>query len=188
MSEFTDFHALQTDAATLGALRGMLVEHVGGADVPLDELGVDFTEGLHVVEDAWTKAPKPLWIKLGITGTVDDLAKLGPAVHIRVEEDFSSWALDARCGGASFTGAVLLEQEMYREATDGVPLYDPAASGDALAGVATCLGLDAGQLHATLQPDGGEAFSAAVGIEYEQMLDTTLDEITPGEVVFSFLY
>lgn len=188
MSEFTDFHALLTEAETLGALRGALVRAVGGAYVPLNEIDVDFDGGIEATEAVWAKTRKPIWLKLGIAGTIDDLAKLGPAARIRVEEDFSSWGLDLRCGDVSFSGAFLTAPDRYREATDGMPIFNPAAQADTLAAAATCVGLTPDALSATFIADGGQSFAQAVGIIYEQMLDMTLEEIEPGEVILSDFY
>ena len=187
MSEFTDFHAVLTQAESLSALRGQLETSVAGAIVPLDELPYDALETTDAMEAAWAAVPKPIWIKLGIPWEEDvaNLAKVGPAVRIKVEEDFSAWALCGQCGGHAVSIAMLDTTERYREATDMVPLYDADAD---LSGFSGCLGVAQDALKATLIVDGGQAFSALVGIKYEQMLDMQLEEIEAGEYTFGFAY
>ncbi|MEM9584575.1 MAG: hypothetical protein AAGA08_15810 [Pseudomonadota bacterium] len=184
MSEFTDFHAILTEAESLSALRGALEQVVEGAYVPLDELDEDALLDVSTMEAAWVDHSKPLWIKLGVRGTVEQLAKIGPALHLNVEEDFTSWSLDARCGDVSLSFAILRAPDIYREATAGIPVYDQSLNTKALA---NCLGVEDSALRATLAPNGGEPFCELLGISYEQMLDMELEDIEAGQVGFGFL-
>ena len=187
MSEFTDFHAVLTEAESISALRGQLEQSVKGAIVPLDELPGDALDTAAGIEAAWAKTPKPIWIKLGLTfdDGLADLGKVGPALRIQVEEDFSAWALKGHCGDHAISIAMLDTPDRYREATDMVPLYDADAD---LSGFAGCLGVAQEALKATLIVDGGESFATLLGIKYEQMLDMTLDDIEAGEYQFGYVF
>lgn len=192
MSEFTDFYALLTEAQTLADLRGAIERSVSGAYVPLSEvldaLGDDALDDPDALPAAWAKAPKPMWIKLGLPWSedrdeLDGLATLGPALRLRGEEDFSSWGVDMRCGGHRHQGAVLLGADIYREATDGMPVFSEALD---TAPIAACLGVENSALRATMIPDGGESFATVLGFAYEQMLDMTLEDPEVGEYTFGY--
>lgn len=187
MSEFTDFHAVLTQAESITALRGALETSVSGAVVPLDELPFEAHDSATALEAAWAAHPKPAWIKLGIPFGEDiaKLAKVGPAVQIRVEEDFSAWALGGHCGGHGVSVAVLDTPDRYREATDMVPLYDPAAD---FSGFAACLGVAESALKATFIVDGGQSFSRMLGIKYEQMLDMQIEGVDAGAYRFGYVF
>jgi hypothetical protein len=192
MSEFTDFYALLSEAETLAQLRGGLEQSVTGAHVPFGELLDDMSDDdafePEALISAWAKAPKPMWIKLGLPWHSDreelaDLAKLGPAFRLRGEEDFSSWGVMIHCGGHVFAGAVLLETDTYRAATEQMPLFTPDME---TALITDCLGLDDAAFRAAMVPDGGDGLSALLGIKYEQMLDLTIDDPEVGEYTFGY--
>lgn len=189
MSEFTDYMQLLTDAESLAALRGQLVQSVGSATVPLYDFPYGATDAEYLAEVVWATLPKPRWVMLGTDGTIEDLGKAGPAFHLLVEEDFISWGLALVCGAQSWNYAFLDSPDIYREATQqyaDTQLWDLAKHGHTLAPMAACLGTTAAALEPTFIADGGQAFSALIGAYYEQMEDLSYPDLPPGTVAFPF--
>jgi hypothetical protein len=184
MSEFTDYMQILTRAETLADLRAQLVETVGSGNLPLYELPVDSLDSTERAETAWHALPKPVWVMVLTGGSLDDLAKTGPAFHLMVEEDLESWAIALRCAGQSWNFAVLQGPDAYREATlrYDAAIWDAVAVRDDAAAMAACLSVAPQDLTATFIPDGGQAFSALIGASYEQMEDQGLSDYTLGEV------
>jgi hypothetical protein len=184
MSEFTDYMQILTRAETLAHLRAQLVETVGSGKLPLYELPVDSLDSTELAETAWHALPKPVWVMVLTGGSLDDLAKAGPAFHLMVEEDFQSWAIALRCNGQSWNFAMLQGPDAYREATlrYDAAIWDAVAMRDEATKMAACLSVDAQHLTATFIPDGGQAFSALIGASYGQMEDQGLSDYTLGEV------
>jgi hypothetical protein len=187
MSQFTDYMQFRTEAKTLGKLRDQLVETVSTGEVPLYELPSGSLDSFEAADAAWRALSKPVWVMVLTNGSIDDLAKAGPAFHLLVEEDFYSWAIALRCEGQSWNLAVLHRPDMYREATTqygGTVIWNPATMrNDALA-MAKCLSVNVDDLTAAFVADGGQAFSALIGAHYEQMEDQSLSEYSPGKISF----
>ncbi len=186
MSEFTDYMQVLTQAETLAAFEVALVASVGSAVVPLHELPFEATETRAAAEEAWAKLARPHWVMVGIEAPLEDLAKLGTAPHLLVEEDFRSWAFVLQSGDAQWSYAILAEPDQYREAT---VMYPVTAVWDGTADiipVASGLDVSAEALVATMIPDGGQAFSSLIGAHYEQMEDLSLEAYTDGTVTFPF--
>ncbi|RUS60205.1 hypothetical protein EGN72_10450 [Pseudorhodobacter sp. E13] len=189
MSEFTDYMQVLTDAASLAALRGQLVQSVGAATVPLLDLPYDVIDSESAAEAAWAALPKPRWVMLGTDAGVTDLANIGPAFHLLVEEDFISWSVVLICGTNRWNYAFLRQPDMYREATaqyGDTLLWDGALHKTELAQMAACLGTTATALEPTFIADGGQAFSALIGAHYEQMEDLSYPDLAHGTVEFPF--
>lgn len=192
MSEFTDYHQFLTEAQSLDALRGQLEQSVGAAEVPLYELGGAAFERAEA-EATWAALPKPAWVMLGLADTggeaLDRLATQGPALRLVVEEDFSSWAVRARCGAQIWTYAFLRAPDVYREVTglwgDG-KIWSPETDAEGTAALATCLRVDPTALAATFIADGGQSFSALIGAHYEQMEDLSDPDLPTGTILFPF--
>ena len=188
MSEYTDYMALLTDAASLQALRGQLEEVVPWAHVELNFIN---ETGEVPPEAQWAALPKPAWVTMSTPATADALAPLGTVLHLMAEEDFQSWGMEVLCGGEAWAyamraGPVAAEGGLL----NGYPvLADPLADPSGVADLAACLAVDAAALTATLVPDGGQSFSAALGIQYYVMQDQTLaDPPATGRVQFHTMF
>ena len=183
-SEYTNYIKLRTSADTLEILRAELERTVGAADVVLDELLGEASYEAAEAQNAWSKLCKPVWIMLMISKPVDNLsclAEIGPAFHLLVEADFSSWTVAVHNGTSRWHHTCLLSPEVYRGVTEQ---YDSEENTMDLADVAQYLGVDTASIENALIPDGGEAFSTCVGTEYHQM--ELLEEPESDTVVFSF--
>jgi len=187
MSEYTDYMALLTDAATLQDLRGALEQVVPWARVNLPFIN---ETGERPPEGQWGAVAKPVWVTLEVPSPVADLATLGTVFHLMVEQDFQSWGVELLCGGDAWNYATLAPGA----AADGLlqqepPLADPMADAEGVAAMAACLAVDEDALRATLVPDGGQSFSAVLGVQYYLMQDQTLTEPpAEGPVQFITLY
>jgi hypothetical protein len=178
MSEYTDYMALLTDVQTLQDLRGALEQEVRWAIV---EPPVGTTMQPSAAEAAWQALPKPAWVVLTSSAAgPDDLVVLGTVFQLVVEEDFASWGLIMRCGGDAWNYAMRTDVTFGDSILDREPpLQDPSSATDRVTALADCLDVDPAALAATLVPDGGQAFSSLLGVEYFQMLDANL--ISPGK-------
>ncbi len=145
MSEFTDYMQVLTQAETLAAFEVALVASVGSAVVPLHELPFEATETRAAAEEAWVKLDRPHWVMIGTGAPLEDLAKLGTALHLLVEEDFRSWAFVLQSGDAQWSDAILAEPDQYREATVMYPVTAVWDGRPCPGGIGTgCVGRGAG--------------------------------------------
>lgn len=188
MSETTDYFLLQTEAESLGALKGAIERSIGAAELPLHLLGGAAAQP-QAAEAAWAALEKPVWVMLGADADIAQLSRLGPALHLSVEKDAQSWALATHVQRQPLVIAVLRAPEIHREATAqyvNTQIYDPVTHATDLALLASYFGVDRKELVKTFVPDGGQALSALLGARYQQMVDLSTPELTPGAVVFPF--
>jgi hypothetical protein len=185
MSEYTDYMALLTDAQTLDELRGALEEVVPWAVV---DLPPGFPADVGSAAAEYAALEKPVWVTMAAPTGVGDLMSLGTAFNLLVEEDFKSWGMHLLCGGSAWNYAIRTEATFGDSILNREPpLTDPADDTAAVAAMAVCLGVEWEALTATLVPDGGQAFSALLGVPYRQMLDQSLVERPQlRSVVFSW--
>ncbi|MDQ1077826.1 hypothetical protein [Pseudoroseomonas cervicalis] len=170
MSEYTDYYALRTDDPAW--LRDALV--AAGAEA--------------VIFDTEIETPaRPAWCPVALFGDDAVLARLGPAIHIRVDEDQHGWQLS------------LLSEEGYRSVTffdrpfgqdghvpDGFLPVPPAPippQGEAF--LARFFGLDWAVLRPVLVPGGFEAFCDATGLPCLILLDQHIRIPPPGGAVLA---
>jgi hypothetical protein len=184
MSEYTDYMALLIEAETVAELRGALEEVVPWAIVTLP---VAHPMDKALAEAEWAALPKPAWVTLAMPSGVGDLMSLGTAFELVVEEDFQSWGLIILCGGDAWNYAMRTDQVFGDSILEREPaLTDPKADPVGVAALAKCLEVEPAALTATLIPDGGQAFSAELGIPYLQMVDQNLVVPAPVRVQFTW--
>ena len=187
MSDYTDYMALLTEATTLQDLRGELEQLVPWARVDLNFIN---ETGEMPPEAQWAALPKPQWVTVQTPALVGDLMSLGTAFHLMVEKDFQSWGVELLCGGDAWSYALLAPGA----ASDGLltrvpPLLDPMTDTDRVTAMAGCLKVDETALRATLIPDGGQSFSAVLGVQYYLFQDQkTAEPPTTGTVQFHTMY
>lgn len=189
MSEFTDYMQLRTHAPSLAELEKQLLQSVGMAEVPLFELPASGLDSKSAAEAAWAALPKPMWVMLGVSVDIAELAKIGLAFNLLVEEDFSTWMIALQAGDALHMFSVIADGSPYREATlqyGDVAQWTPDEPVGNLKTVADLLNVSPDALAKTLIPDGGQEFSKLLGAAYEQMENLNDPDVKAGQIEFGY--
>lgn len=187
MAEYTDYISLLTDAATLQDLRGALEQVVPWARVDLPFIN---ETGEVPPEAQWAALPKPVWVIISTPGEVADLAPLGTAFHLMVEQDYQSWGIDLSCGGQAWSYAMatgpILDGSLLAATP---PRSDPAGDEERMSAMAACLKVDPAALETVMVPDGGQGFAALLGMQYNLMQDRGLiEKPEPDPIRFRTMY